>query len=184
MPARGRPRRTPGTRRARVPGASQHQQTGRVASSSTSSSPQLGQQPSSNSSRLCFISTTGTVGRDAAGASGERARSPPLSTSPRSSSSRSRASRIFRRARLDQTMGVNAILRRVRVTRVGGDERSWVPVSVHVKEYAPGHHPAINADPSSGSPNQCRVFVCFRLRQQTALNRQITSSWIRSPDLA
>lgn len=55
--------------------ASQQQQTGRVASSSTSSSPQLGQQPSSNSSRLGFISTTGTVGRDAAGASGERARS-------------------------------------------------------------------------------------------------------------
>jgi hypothetical protein len=59
----------------------------------------------------------------------------------------------LRRARLEQTIGVNAILRGVRVTRVGRDERSWVPVSVHSKEYAPDHHPAINADPSSGSPN-------------------------------
>lgn len=65
----------------------------------------------------------------------------------------------LRRARLDQTMGVNAVLRGVRVARMGRDERSWVPVFVHVKEYAPGHHPAINADPSSGSPNQRRVLA-------------------------
>lgn len=53
--------------------ASQHPQIGRVASSSASTAPQLAQQHSSNSFKSGFMSTTGTIGRDQTGESGEMA---------------------------------------------------------------------------------------------------------------
>jgi hypothetical protein len=63
----------------------------------------------------------------------------------------------LRRAGLEKTRRMNAVLHGVRVAWMGGNERAGISFDVHSIEYAAGHHAAINADSPPGHFNRLLV---------------------------